>query len=405
MKKFDRLAKAVESGYCEHTIKVENKDYLKETCVHSIHVAAALGLENKVEAVVMTLDEKRLPQRDWYLQHCKGNIFQVTPCDIGCLKHNEIILHYVDKIDLDKKILRAIESGNNSVHIEETSVVELFFQENDIETLRTLLDVVKPGGIEYYELLFKFSLNDKLKEILGTIVEGAVKFNDDPGLNSPDPYYINSRSARDVTSIGELAVIYNQCDLFVKSVYAFSETFRRSPSIHATVLKIYKTLVQVCVAFQRLEFQQYTDLHPVRSGSTFSADDFSAIKNKKIKMSDTSKLERLLRLMANYKLSRDRVKTAMEQIPDLPNTMNAQNKDGLTLLQSYICGTSTVDMSIVRTLIDLGANIDISLARTSQTYSSLSMKNSDGQSLLAYILNNRLKYKPAFEEVVELFFV
>ena len=58
---FDRLAKAVESGYCEHANKVENKEYLKETSVHFIHVAAALGLEDKVEAVVMTLGEKGCP--------------------------------------------------------------------------------------------------------------------------------------------------------------------------------------------------------------------------------------------------------------------------------------------------------------------------------------------------------
>ena len=407
LEKFEKLAKAVESGYCEHAFKVENKDYLEKTKVHFIHVAAALGLEDIVESIVRNLNDRSrtsykrtLAKMDRSIQ---SGLFHLTPCDIGVLKHNGNILHLVDKLDFHKKVLRATESGNHSLHIEETSGVELFFQENDIETLWTLLDVVKAEGIVYYELLFKFSLNDKLKEILGTIVEGAVKFNDNPFLDSPDPYYIDSRSARDVTSIGELAVIYNQSDLFVKSVYAFSETFRRSPGIQYTALEIHNTLVQVCVAFQRLEFQQYIDLHPVRSGSTFTADVFIVIKNKKIKMSDTSKLECLLRLMANYKLSRDRVKTAMEQIPDLPNTINAQNKDGLTLLQSYICGTSTVDMSVVRTLIDLGANIDIPLARTPHTYSSLSMKNSDGQSLLAYILNNRLKYKTAFEEVVELF--
>ena len=87
----------------------------------------------------------------------------MTPCDIGCLKHNKIILHYVDKIDLDKKIFYAKESVDNAFHIEETSLIEICFQESNVEALRALLDVVKANKIEYYELLFKCSLNDKFK--------------------------------------------------------------------------------------------------------------------------------------------------------------------------------------------------------------------------------------------------
>ena len=92
----------------------------------------------------------------------------------------------------------------------------------------------------------------------------------------------------------------------------------------------------------------------------------------------------------------------MEQIPSLPNTMNDRNADGFTLLQSYIRGTSIVDISVVRALIDLGLNIDIPFAHTPQTCINLQENNSDGQSLLEYILNNRLVYK-GFREVVELF--
>ena len=110
----------------------------------------------------------------------------------------------------------------------------------------------------------------------------------------------------------------------------------------------------------------------------------------------------LLRLLVKYKLSRDIVKKTMEQIPSLPYTINDRNEDGFTLLQSYIRGTSIVDISVVRALIDLGLNIDIQFAHTPQTCINLQENNSDGQSLLEYILNNRLVYK-GFREVVELF--
>ena len=380
--KFDRLAKAVESGYCEHAIKVENRDYLKETSVHSIHVAAALGLEEKVEAVVITLDEKRLPLRDWYLQHCKGTIFQLTPCDIGCLKHNEIILHFVDKMDLDKKIFYAKESVDNVFHIEESSLVEICFQENDIETLRALLDVVKANEIEYYELLFKCSLNDKFKEI--ECNRGIMFYP----LLDPHPDTA-MKKARDATSVGglaviyPLAVIYNQCDADVNSMSASSESIYHSSSYE--VQKVTDILDQVWIAFMRPEFQR-----SIVVTNRFVTPNLNVIGKC------------LLRLLVKYNLSRDLVKKTMEQIPSLPNTMNDRNADGFTLLQSYIRGTSIVDISVVRALIDLGLNIDIPLAHTPQTCINLQENNSDGQSLLEYILNNRLVYK-GFREVVELF--
>ena len=374
-----RLAKAVESEYCEHAIKVVNIKYLNGTSVHSIHVPAALGLENKVEAVVMTLDAKKLPLRNWYLQHCKGTLFQLTPCDIGCLKHNEIILHFVDKIDLDKKILYAKESVDNVFHIEESSLVEICFQENDIETLRALLDVVKANEIEYYELLFKCSLNDKFKEI--ECNRGIMFY---PPLDShPD-----MKKARDVTSVGGLAVIYNlavinnQCDACVNSMFAFSEKICYSR--YCDIQKVPDTLDQVWIAFMRPEFQRSIVLT-----DRFVTPNLNVIGKC------------LLRLLVKYKQSRDCIKKTM--IPDILNTINERNEDGRTLLQSYICGTRKVDMAVLRSLIDLGANIDIPLDCTLQSCTNLRKENSDCQSLLEYMLNNRLKYRKGFREVFELF--
>ena len=100
----------------------------------------------------------------------------------------------------------------------------------------------------------------------------------------------------------------------------------------------------------------------------------------------TSELEILLRLLLKYKLSRDQVRIAMEQIPDLQNIINKRNKEGLTLLQSYICKEWCIEGSIVRTLIELGANIDMPLE--------------SGQSLLTIVLNKI--HRQGFREVLEL---
>ena len=371
LKRFDKLAKAVESGYCEHALKVENKEYLKETSVHSIHVAAALGLENKVKAAVMTLGETKLR----YPQYCKGTIFNLTPCDIGCLKHNIIILHYVDKIDIDKMILNAKESVDGVLHIEETSVVNVCFQENDIEALRALLNVAKENTTIYFELLFKFSLKNKLKDFLESknIIKAVLKI-DDINLDMPPSYEIDSNVAMYVMSIGELAIIYNQCDVFKYLMHRFLNYKDHPRKCYTKVKKLQHTLILLCIAFKRTEFEENIDTREIY-----------------VKMSDSFKLECLFRLLVKYKLSRDLVKKAMEQIPDLLNTINDRNDGGLTLLQSY-CFENTVEVSIVQTLIDLGANIDVPMTCTPLEYNISNML----PSLLIYI------FRYGFKEVAEL---
>ena len=85
-----------------------------------------------------------------------------------------------------------------------------------------------------------------------------------------------------------------------------------------------------------------------------------------------------------YELSRDRIKIAMEQIPSLDNVINERNGNCLTPLQSYICETKTV-----RTLIDLGANIDIPIFGSG--------------SVLTYILDNIHNYKEGLEKYLNCF--
>ena len=62
---FDKLAKAVECGYCEHAIRVQNKDYLKETKVYATHVLAALG-SDMVEVVGLPKHNSWPPNRNRY---------------------------------------------------------------------------------------------------------------------------------------------------------------------------------------------------------------------------------------------------------------------------------------------------------------------------------------------------
>ena len=248
--KFDKLAKAVECGYCEHAIRFKNKDYLKETKVYATHVLAALGSEDMVEVVASVLDGNGLPKQKWppnrncYPRDYKHTgLFELTPCDIGCLKHNGKALHLVDYIECDKRITCAEEIASNVLHFDKIFFLQFCFRKQ-FDILNREID-----ALEW--LRFKKSL--------------------------------------------EL------------------------PSIHATV-------------------------YPYTYDGQYS------------------ELEILLRILVKYKLSRDQVRIAMEQISD-PQNINKRNKEGLTFLQSYICKNKCVEVSYVRTLIKLGANIDMPLAR------------------------------------------
>ena len=368
LEKFDRLAKAVESGYCEHAIKIENKEYLKETKVHSTHVAVALGLEDIVEFIVATLKEKRLPIRVGYRTYHKRTIakavrinysglFQLTPGDIGCLKHSENILHLVNELDPHKTILHARESKDNVLHIEETSLVEICASENNIATLRDFSDVFGPSGTIYYELLFQLDFKDELEEKIEAMKHMLYrKFRKQLTTTYPEREDLkpDREMDGDFISVGELAVIYNQFDIFKKAAVAYSDSHFHSG---------YYEVAKVCDAFQRLEFNELIDL---------------------TEMSTKSKFECLFDLLRKYKLSGDNIKRALKQI------INQQIEGGYTPLQWYIFKSMTIEVPITRTLIDLGANVDIPLP------------DSDGKSLLLHILLNFLN-KKNFRELLELF--
>lgn len=351
LEKFDLLAKAVEIGYCEHAIKVENKEYLKETKVHSIHIASALGIKDMVEFIVITLDR---------IKH--SGLFHLTPSDIGCLKHRENILHLVDKLNPLKRIFHARESKGNVLHIEQTSHFEIRASENNIATLRDFLDVLWPSGNIYYEFLFKFNFNDELKEkVLAMENSKHLEFLDKlktnyltlihPCVDHEQEREINE----DFISVGELAVIYNQFDIFKMVTQAYSNSH-----FHAG----YYEVVKVCDAFQRPEFNEFIDL---------------------TEMTANSKLECVRHLLSKYKLSGDHIIKDMEQI------INQQTGEDYTPLQWYICVNETVEISVTRALIDRGANIDIPLP------------DSDGKSLLIHILQKRSLKERNFKELIELF--
>ena len=287
----------------------------------------------------------------------------MTPCDIGCLKHSGKALHLVDKIECDKRITCAEEIASNVLHFDKISLLQFCFRKQFIEDSRTVLDAVCADGIKYYELLFKLGLGVELYKIIRTLEGKLYEYVDDPLRDYPHPYQVDQNAAHDLIAICELSVIYNQYYEF-----CFPSTGHYSWTIDSLNREI--AALQGLRFKKSLELPGHATVYPVYTCFSFS------------------ELEILLRLLVKYELSRDQVRIAMEQIPDLQNIINKWNKGGLTLLQSFIYDTKSIEVAVVRTLIELGANIDMPLE--------------NGQSLLTIVLKKIHRHRQGFREVLEL---
>ena len=230
---FDRLATAVKDGYCQHTIRLIEKEYLRETRVNIFHIAAALGSDELTEAFTSGLHTGPIN-----VQVMNSELFKLHPHDIAVMKCNITVSRLFSKIHppvLDRRwddsIFHAIEKEqSNELHAEKTSLLELCIKKRDFPILEMLIKTREPtrslsGRARIYELLFKNNLTELLNVILEVIMAEHEQWRSELGS---DPYYDADDVRRynmfeDVPTITKLAVIYNQRDVFEKSLQLLSE--------------------------------------------------------------------------------------------------------------------------------------------------------------------------------------
>ena len=199
-----------------------------------------------------------------------------------------------------------------------------------------------------------------------------------------------------VCSIAKLAIIYNQLDVFKKALLLCSFATKDD-------------LLEVCYyVFERCNLQ----------GLLLDQELQELTKNTSL--TDASQFVCLYQLLREHKNSGDHIKKAMTKIPDVHRFINilfdtSENEyvmcTGLSPLQSYVFGNMAVDLSVVRTLIDLGADIDVLFPPALKAYKRthiLNLFNKDvnkdpqGQTLLMYIVNNEGAFEMGFRELLEL---
>ena len=259
------------------------------------------------------------------------------------------------------RIILACERQSNVLRAEQTSLHELCIAKMDLKMMSLLTKCADRAPYlstreRVYELLFKNNLTEMLNDILDDIMTENEQWRSSLGA---DPYYDPDDFRRydlfvDVPSIIKLAVMYNQRDIFDKSLQLLSEGCTTSDGNPLLTVRNGEghPLIMVCEAFNWRN-----------SRKSYSQKELKNLKEAKT----VSNFVYLYGLLTHYTSSGLQIKHAMKQLPDISELINTPfnatsmeyaTHEGLTPLQSYISRHNQLSMEVVQTLLELGADID-----------------------------------------------
>lgn len=364
---FDRLATAVTDGYCQHATGLIEKGYLRETRVNVFHIAAALGSEELMDTLISGLHNETIN-----VSIIHTGLFKLHPFDIATIKGNVIVSRLLSNIHLLHGLKRtwdypfityASEKGQSNVlHVESIPLLQLCITKRDLPMLELLFKILERSrwlalGPRMIILLFQNNLTDLLYVILEIIMTEHEHLS---GLNTTKSGIEPDVMFEDVSIIAELAVIYNQRDIFEKSLQLLSEG--GTTYLLTKWCEIGHPVTGACKAFKRQDF--YKSLLQ-KAGKNF---------NKTFSTSNVSNFLYLYSLLKRFNFLIENIKHALEQLPDIGEIINVpfditSCRDatsvgvykGLTPIQSYVFGHgrfTSIEPSVVRLLIELGADID-----------------------------------------------
>ena len=413
METLDTLTAAIKDGYCPHASKFTDKSYLRPTGINIFHIAAALDSEELSRTFIYGYHSGEIDIRNLY-----SKIFKKHPFHISVLKGNAVVAALFAKNNLHSapgqwgnRIILANERQSNVLRAEQTSLHELCIAKRDIQMMDLLFKCADPAhylssGERVYELLFKNNLVDMLNAILDDIMTENEEWRSCLGA---DPYHDPDYSRRydlvvDVLSMVKLAVMYNQRDIFDKSLQLLSKG--RTSSDGNPLLTVRNEeghpLIMVCEAFK------WGNSH-----KSYSQKELKNLKGAKT----VSNFVYLYGLLTHYTSSGLQIKHAMKQLPDISELINApfdatftkyETYEGLTPLQSYISKHGQVSMEVVRTLVELGADIDTLYPQDLKKYnksirSTVTLKGGQPLVLHLCILNEDDKNsKREWRKILEL---
>ena len=434
----DTLTTAINDGCCQHA-KFTETCYLRETGINIFHIAAALDFEEMLQTFISGLHFEKI-----HIWGTRSQSFKLHPFEIAALRGNALVLpllinlhpSYTIRRRWNETIIHASERQSSVLYVERSSLLEICIGKRDHKMVDLLLDCTDPAHAlsnreRIYELLFINNLTDMLDAILDRIMAEHETWRRGVGPGDSRIYKVTE----DVPSIVKLAVMYNQRGIYDKSLHLLSEG--RTSLDGNPLLSVRNAdghpLIMVCEAFNwgpnlkriiQKEIKTLKETCPINKDFNWGNNNKRLLQKKIETLKETCSIKNvsnfvyLYGLFTHYSSSGLQIKQALEQLPDIcefintpfdANSMEYATSKGLTPLQAYISSytCTMVSMEKVRTLIDLGADIDTVYPKDLTVFSTsikrcVKLKERQSLTLHLCIMNegdsiNRLEWRKILE--------
>ena len=343
---YERIVQSVVNGRCSH-VTDENDEYVRETGIYGIHLAAVLGTK---EALIY-------PRYQFNSRF--GRLFGLNPYMIALYKENHevllnpVMLHFTPKGTY--RLLDARRSGDDSLRIivQSVTILEYCVRRKNI---RLLKNYIKLNGLDAgLSKALNFAFQYRLDEFVDVLLKDRTWFR----------YYDNLWTAG---ACCELAIIYDHRDVLDKLLnYLYS--------VHYDTDNATDKLPQICHALAREKCAHVLTKYGI---------------HKKVVFKPRDRVVTLLNLLCRYHddINKDGILNVIKSLPNVPEILNTETGvRQFTYLHKYI-DRRIRKPNVFKDLLSLGADINI--------------PDLDGRTPLIQLLKQR-KFERPDRVILEMF--
>lgn len=362
----DKIVECVIKGKCPHVNNGVPDEFLRETSVHAIHIAAAVGMK---EAIFYHIN---------HFRKITSGIFGLEPHITAALKNRHKYVDVYTRNEIMAQhgrchgsfLLYAVRSNTTQskqlVNLQRFSLLEFCVEMKSIELLKTILSPAVSHSNMHRAC--EMAMKHNSDELLEALIE-----YDKRSLEYRGEMFKSTR--REGSHSALPAIVCNRPEILDR-VLDFVPTYK----LH----DVYKSMLRdTCDVLQRRACQEVLEKH--------------GISNTTSEISSRNQVAQLLHLFTFYKDYREEIKRKIRDIPNLFQAINSLNSEAkysfqsvsmMGLLHSYIYENEILDPTVVEAMLELGVDVDVT--------------DVHGNSPLIHLLEQKPPYCLGFRESLEL---